>query len=96
MPLEFLKRGGKRDSRQAEPAPIPEEIEGEDYSLRLYYAAKSSDGVRMAARPGAVDDLPSMLVELANGPVEASAPHAVSSASLAYSLKKSLRAFVVP
>lgn len=74
MPLEFLKRGLRRNATQAEEAPIPEEIEGEEYSLRLYYAAKSSDGVRMAARPGAVDDLPSMLVEVAIGPVEAVVP----------------------
>lgn len=72
MPLEFLKRG--RREQQSAPTPIPEEIEGEDYSLRLYYAAKSSDGVRMAARPGAIDDLPSMLVELAIGPVEVVEP----------------------
>ena len=73
MPLEFLKRGGRREQR-SEPTPIPEEIEGEDYSLRLYYAAKSSDGVRMAARPGAIDDLPSMLIELADGQVEVVEP----------------------
>jgi hypothetical protein len=73
VPLEFLKRQGKRD-QALQPAPVVEDIEGEEFSLRLNFAAKSSDGVRMAARPGAIDDLPSMLVELAESPVEVVEP----------------------
>jgi len=77
VPLEFLRRGGRRDAQPAASAPIPEEIEGEDYSLRLYYSAKSSDGIRMAARPGATEELPSMLFELATNPVEVVEPRPV-------------------
>jgi hypothetical protein len=73
VPLEFLKRQGKR-AQTPPPAPAVEDIEGQDFTLRLNYAAKSSDGVRMAQRAGAVDDLPSMMIELAIGPVEVVEP----------------------
>ena len=72
MPLEFLKRGKSQPA--ARPAPEPEEIEGQDYSLRMSYAAKSSDGVRMKARPGAADELPEMLNGLVDGPIEVVEP----------------------
>jgi hypothetical protein len=68
VPLEFLRRS------KSQPAPVsapePEEIEGEDYSLRITYAAKSSDGVRMKARPGAADELPTLLAGIVDGPIE--------------------------
>jgi hypothetical protein len=73
VPLEFLKRQGKRDQGPA-PTPIVEDVEGQEFSLRLNFAAKSSDGVRMASRPGAVDDLSSMILELAESPVEVVEP----------------------
>ena len=72
MPLEFLRRG--RRAPVAGPRPEPEEIEAQDYGLRLHYAAKSSDGVRMAARPGAIDDLPNMLTEIVSGQIEVVEP----------------------
>ena len=72
MPLEFLKRGKAR--RAATPAIEPEEIEAEDYSLRIHYGAKSSDGVRMKPRPGATEDLPNMLAGLIDGAIEVVEP----------------------
>ena len=72
MPLEFLKRGKSQPARP--PAPEPEEIEAEDYALRINYGAKSSDGVRMKARPGATDDLQNMLSGLVDGAIEVVAP----------------------
>ena len=69
MPLDFLKRG-RKDAPVSRRAPEPEDIEAQDYALRLNFAAKSSDGVRMAARPGAIDDLPSMLTEIVTGHIE--------------------------
>jgi hypothetical protein len=72
VPLEFLKRG--RGQPAAQPNPEPEEIEAEDFSLRVTYGAKSSDGVRMRARPGASDDLPNMLAGLVDGTIEVVEP----------------------
>jgi hypothetical protein len=54
--------------------PEPEEIEAEDFALRVNYGAKGSDGVRMKARPGAADDLPAMLTGLVDGAIEVVEP----------------------
>src|SRR5213076_853563 len=72
VPLEFLKRGKSRQA--AMPAPEPEEIEAEDYSLRIHYWAKSSDGVRMKPHPRATEDLPNMLAGLIDGVIEVVEP----------------------
>jgi hypothetical protein len=69
VPLEFLKRGRRRPAAET-PTPEPEEIEAQDYSVRINYGAKGSDGVRMKPRPGAVNDLPKMLSGLVDGPIE--------------------------
>jgi hypothetical protein len=72
VPLEFLKRG--RGQPSAAPQPEPEDIEAEDYSLRVNYGAKGSDGVRMKPRPGAADELPKMLAGLVDGSIEVVEP----------------------
>jgi hypothetical protein len=76
VPLEFLKRRG-RAAAPATPAPaktssglMPEEVVAQDHLLKLYYAGKSSEGVRMKAGPAAVHELPSMLTGLARAEVE--------------------------
>ncbi len=75
MPLEFLKRKGK--SQDGPIAPEPEEIEAQDYSLRIHYGAKGSDGVRMKSRPGSTADLPEMLSGLVDTEIEVVEPLAV-------------------
>ena len=75
MPLDFLKR--RRDDNSAQAAPqlaIPEEIAAQEYSLKLYYAGKSSEGVRIKAGPQALSEMPSMLVGLAQGEIEVVEP----------------------
>ena len=71
MPLEFLKRRG-RDGDRSVPtlAAIPEETAAEEYLLKLYYAGKSSEGVRMKAGPRAMAELPAMLTGLAASEIE--------------------------
>jgi len=72
VPLEFLKRNKQQP---AEPrAPEPEAIEAQEYSLRITYGAKSSDGVRMKARPGVAADLPNMLAGLVDGAIDVVEP----------------------
>ena len=72
MPLDFLKR------RSATPAPAPEpvreDVEAEDFDLRLWYHAKGSEGVRMKAGPNAMRELPAMLVGIAKSDVEVLQP----------------------
>jgi hypothetical protein len=77
VPLEFLKRrpSGDDTATTAVPAPtssvaLPEEVVAQDHQLRLYYAGKSSEGVRMQAGPKAMAELPSMLGGLATSEIE--------------------------
>lgn len=80
MPLEFLKRKSGEPPKPARaPAPVPsvalpEEVVAGDYQLKLYYAGKSSEGVRMQAGPAALAELPSMLSGLAQSEIEVVEP----------------------
>jgi hypothetical protein len=83
VPLEFLKRRGhtaesaKPASTKATTGLMPEEIVAQDHQLKLYYAGKSSEGVRMKTGPAAIHELPSMLVGLARGEIEVVEPLAI-------------------
>ena len=77
MPLDFLKRRGNENDDAAPAAPpaagssvMPEEIVAQEYQLKLYFAGKSSEGVRMKAGPNAMNELPSMLIGLAKSEIE--------------------------
>ncbi len=82
MPLDFLKRkpspdDGASGSTPGSPAAsgslsvtLPEEVVAQEFQLKLYYAGKTSDGVRMQAGPQAMAELPSMLVGLAKTEIE--------------------------
>ncbi len=77
MPLDFLKRKNTGDAagRQADPSStasvvLPEEVVAQDFQLKLYYAGKSSDGVRMKTGPQAMAELPTMMAGLAKAEVE--------------------------
>jgi hypothetical protein len=79
VPLNFLKRRGQA-AESAAPAPaktsglMPEEVVAQDHQLKLYFAGKSSEGVRMKAGPAATRELPSMLVGLARSEIEVVEP----------------------
>lgn len=83
MPLEFLRRKGPAPDKApaATPAPpaasvhaLPEEVVAQEHLLRLTYAGKTSEGVRIKAGPAALADLPQMLEGLAKGDVEVVEP----------------------
>jgi hypothetical protein len=82
VPLEFLKRKGAADApAPVAPAPartsglaMPEEVVAQDHQLKLYYAGKSSEGVRMKSGPKALAELPGMLQGLAQSEIEVVAP----------------------
>ena len=86
MPLEFLRRRGNVEATPAPavPAPtnqsgltMPEEVVAQDHQLKLYYAGKSSEGVRMKSGPKALAELPGMLAGLARSEIEVVAPLAI-------------------
>jgi len=53
---------------------MPEEAVAQEHQLKLSYSGKTSEGVRMAAGPGARADLPGMLGGLAKSPIEVVEP----------------------
>ena len=81
MPLDFLKRKNSSDAKPAAAAPaampsgmMPEEVVAQEHLLKLYYAGKSSEGVRLKAGPKAIAELPTMLVGLARAEIEVVEP----------------------
>jgi hypothetical protein len=81
VPLEFLKRRGASENDADDPRPhgrlsstLPEEVIAQDFTLKLYYAGKSSEGVRMKTGPGAMNALPSLLGGIARSEVEVVSP----------------------
>ncbi|HEV8402837.1 MAG TPA: hypothetical protein VGQ31_07360 [Candidatus Limnocylindrales bacterium] len=81
MPLDFLKRKGNTEAAPSTAKPaatpsslMPEEIVAQDHQLKLYYAGKSSEGVRLTAGPKAIAELPTMLVGLARSEIEVVEP----------------------
>ncbi len=75
MPL-FKRRASEPEqpAQADQPAPsspgMPEEVVAQEYQLKLYYAGKSSEGVRLTAGPRALAELPAMLTGLARSDVE--------------------------
>lgn len=79
MPLEFLRRRGTEPAPSAASAPaaptlptavLPEEVVAQDHQLRLNYAGKTSEGVRIKAGPAALAELPAMLDGIATSETE--------------------------
>ena len=60
MPL-FGKARGSGQAEVTTPQPQFEEVSSQEFSLKLSYSAKSSEGVRLKAGQGMVARLPSML-----------------------------------
>jgi len=77
VPIEFLRRRGGSASKAeakataaADRPVIPEEVAAQDHQVRLSYAAKSSDGVRLGSGAEAIGELDAMIGSLARTPVE--------------------------
>ena len=70
----------KRKKPIETPPPEPEEVPAEDFVLRLAYAAKSSEGVRMSAGPNALEALRALVAGIAMSPVEVVEPRQVEFA----------------
>ncbi|HXQ96039.1 MAG TPA: hypothetical protein VN800_03875 [Candidatus Acidoferrales bacterium] len=70
MPLEFLKRRKQPEAAPAPPAAVPEDIEPEEFEVRLQYRAKSTEGVRMQDGQAAMRELPGMLAGVARSDID--------------------------
>ena len=88
MPLEFLRgKGRKAQGSKAgtppvpERAPVPEEAVAQEHQLRLTYAAKTSNGVRLQGGPHILAALPAMLDDVAITDTEVVEPRATTLAA---------------
>lgn len=71
--MSFLRRK-KTDEAPAPPTPLQEEIQAQEYNLRLAFLARSSDGLRLPADPNALAAIPGIVEPLSQTPVEVIAP----------------------
>ena len=73
--MSFLRRNRDKEA-QAPPPPTPvyEEISAQQFSLKLTFMARSSDGLRLPADPRMQSMLPGVVEPLALGPVEVLEP----------------------
>ncbi|HEX7491629.1 MAG TPA: hypothetical protein VF337_07975 [Candidatus Limnocylindrales bacterium] len=69
MPL-FGKTNRSARDHEPEPQPLLAEVSSHEFSLKLSYSAKSSEGVRLKAGPGLVQRLHSMLAGYVKGESE--------------------------
>jgi len=72
--MSFLRRRKPEVEPPPPPTPYIEEITAQEYSLKLAYLARSSDGLRLPADPRMKTMLPSVVEPLAQGPVEVIEP----------------------
>jgi hypothetical protein len=72
--MSFLRRRNKEVAPPPPPTPFIEEITAQEYSLKLAFLARSSDGLRLPADPRMKAMLPSVVEPLALGPVEVIEP----------------------
>jgi hypothetical protein len=79
VPLEFLRRKSSDAGKAPVPAagsgarraaPLPEEAVAQEHQLRLSFAGKTSEGVRLKGGPEAMASLPGMLGDLARSSIE--------------------------
>jgi len=83
VPLDFLRRRGSPEAAPGASTStpktglMPEEAVAQDHQLRLYYAGKSSEGVRLKAGRAAIAELPMMLIGLARAEIEVVEPLAI-------------------
>jgi hypothetical protein len=71
--MSFLRRK-KPSEPPPPPEPVIEEVRAQQYSLKLSYIAKSSDGLRLAAGPSASRALPGIVEPLSQTPIEVIEP----------------------
>jgi hypothetical protein len=72
--MSFLFRRNKEAAPPPPPTPFVEEITAQEYSLKLAFLARSSDGLRLPADPQMKAMLPGVVEPLAMGPVEVLEP----------------------
>jgi hypothetical protein len=72
--MSFLRRKKQDAAPPPPPTPTHEEVTAQEYSLRLSFVARSSDGLRLPAEPRAASAIPGIVEPLSQTPVEVIEP----------------------
>jgi hypothetical protein len=72
--MSFLRRKKQEPAAPPPPTPMFEEVAAQEYSLRLAYMARSSDGLRLRADPSVAAAIPAIVEPLSQTPVETVEP----------------------
>jgi hypothetical protein len=68
--MSFLRRKTRDEPPPPPPTPVQEEVAAQQYTLKLTFMARSSDGLRMQADPAVRAMLPGVVEPLAIGAVD--------------------------
>jgi hypothetical protein len=88
--MSFLRRNKKQPDAPPPPPPMPvhEDVSAQQFSVKLTYLARSSDGLRMQADPEVARALPGILEPLAESPVEVIEPLPIEYTDAAPNLER--------
>jgi hypothetical protein len=87
--MSFLRRKKQSDAPPPPPPmPVHEDVSAQQYSVKLAYLARSSDGLRMQPDPEVARALPGILEPLAESPVEVIEPLPIEYTDAAPNLER--------
>lgn len=72
--MSFLRRKKNEPAAPPPPTPVQEDVSAQQYSLKLAFLARSSDGLRMQADPAVAAALPGIVEPLSQTTVEVIEP----------------------
>ncbi|MGH2427688.1 MAG: hypothetical protein ACRDGV_02200 [Candidatus Limnocylindria bacterium] len=72
--MSFLRRNKKQEEAPPPPMPVQEDVSAQEYSLRLSFLARSSDGLRLPADPNVANAIPGIVEPLSQTPIEVIRP----------------------
>jgi hypothetical protein len=89
--MSFLRRNKKQEAAPPPPpSAVQEDVSAQQYSLKLAYLARSSDGLRLQPDPRLRDVLVGVIEPLAESPVEVVEPLPIEYADAAPNLERFL------
>ena len=86
--MSFLRRKKNEAEPPPPPTPVVEEITAQEYSLRLSFVARSSDGLRLRADQSVAAAVPGIVEPISQTPVEVIAPLPLEYSDAAPSIER--------
>jgi hypothetical protein len=86
--MSFLRRNKKQEAPPPPPMPVQEDVSAQQYSVKLAFLARSSDGLRVQADPAVSKAMPGIVEPLAQTPVEVIEPLPIEYTDAAPNLER--------